>query len=122
SWLQEEDRRIAHLIARRGGERAWRVRDALGEALSQELGIVRTRESMARALEGIQALRVRAEQVSLDDRGRVFNTDLIQALELTSLVELAETIVAGALAREESRGAHYRSDYPKRDDAHWLVH
>ncbi|HZS12238.1 MAG TPA: FAD-binding protein [Nitrospirales bacterium] len=122
SWLQEEDRRVAQLIARRGGERAWRVRDALGEVLSQELGIVRTRESMARALEGIQALRVRAEQVSLDDRGRLFNTDLIQAFELTSLVELAETIVAGALAREESRGAHYRSDYPKRDDAHWLVH
>ena len=66
--------------------------------------------------------KVRAARVRLDDRGQVFNTDLITALELGSLVELAETVVAGALAREESRGAQYRSDFPRRDDTNWLRH
>ncbi|MEC4669539.1 MAG: succinate dehydrogenase/fumarate reductase flavoprotein subunit, partial [Nitrospirota bacterium] len=70
----------------------------------------------------IQDLKVRASRVWLQDHGKIFNTDLIQALELRSLVEIAETIVAGALAREESRGAHYRSDFPRRDDENWLKH
>jgi succinate dehydrogenase/fumarate reductase flavoprotein subunit len=77
---------------------------------------------MAEALASIQALKVRAERVRVEDNDRAFNTDLISALELGSLVELAEAVVAGALAREESRGAHYRSDFPKRDDARWLTH
>ena len=58
----------------------------------------------------------------MQDKGQVFNTDLIQALELQCLVGLAETIVVGALAREESRGAHYRSDFPTRNDEAWLRH
>ena len=77
---------------------------------------------MVEALSLGRALKVRAERVHLEDKSRTFNTDLISALELGSLVELAETVVAGALAREESRGAHYRSDFPKRDDARWLTH
>ncbi len=64
----------------------------------------------------MRELRQRAAAVTVQDKGRVFNTDLIQALELQCLIELAETIVAGALAREESRGAHYRSDFPTRND------
>jgi succinate dehydrogenase / fumarate reductase, flavoprotein subunit len=70
----------------------------------------------------VRELQQRAAAVTVQDKGRVFNTDLIQALELQCLVELAETIVAGALAREESRGAHYRSDFPTRNDAVWLRH
>jgi succinate dehydrogenase / fumarate reductase flavoprotein subunit len=70
----------------------------------------------------VRAIKARAARVRLDDRGSVFNTDLITALELGSLVDLAETVVAGALARKESRGAHYRADFPKRDDANWLKH
>ena len=58
----------------------------------------------------------------VQDKGRVFNTDLIQAFELQSLLDVAETIVVSALARQESRGAHYRSDFTKRDDVHWLKH
>jgi succinate dehydrogenase / fumarate reductase flavoprotein subunit len=58
----------------------------------------------------------------VQDKGRVFNTDLLQAFELQSLLDVAATIVASALARQESRGAHYRSDFPKRDDAQWLKH
>jgi succinate dehydrogenase/fumarate reductase flavoprotein subunit len=58
----------------------------------------------------------------VQDKGRIFNTDLIQALELQCLLEIAETIVVGALGREESRGAHYRADFPKRNDTAWLRH
>ena len=60
--------------------------------------------------------------VHVQDKGHIFNTDLIEALELQSLLDIADSIVMGALARQESRGAHYRGDYPKRDDANWLRH
>jgi succinate dehydrogenase / fumarate reductase flavoprotein subunit len=120
--LRQEEARLHRLMDNRGAERAWQVRDALGTVMSTNLGLFRTRESMAGALRQIRELKARAEQVTLQDKGRIFNTDLIQALELDCLVEIAETIVAGALAREESRGAHYRSDFPKRDDGTWLRH
>src|SRR5205823_14920694 len=89
---------------------------------SPRLGPGRTKDTMAEALVHVKRLKARAEQVRLDDHGKIFNTDLVTALELGSLVELAETVIVGALAREESRGAHYRSDFPKRDDAQWLKH
>jgi succinate dehydrogenase / fumarate reductase flavoprotein subunit len=120
--LRREAARIARLTKSEGLERAWQVREELGRVLTQHLGLVRTRDRIAEALAAVQALKARAANVRLDDKGRVFNTDLIAALELGSLVELAETVVVGALAREESRGAHYRSDFPKRDDANWLRH
>lgn len=117
-----ETARLHRLLANRGPERAWQVRDELGKIMSLNLGIFRTQQSMKEAQETLRALKVRAAYVLVQDKGQVFNTDLIQALELQSLVELAETIVAGALARQESRGAHYRSDFPSRDDANWLKH
>src|SRR3989454_981001 len=120
--LQREDARIAKLLKNDGGERPWQVREELGKVLASHLGLERTKDRMIEALVAVQAIKARAARVRLDDRGRVFNTDLITALELGSLVDLAETVVAGALARKESRGAHYRADFPKRDDANWLKH
>jgi len=120
--LQREDRRIADLLKNDGPDRPWHVREELGRTLSQRLGLVRTKDTMAEALVHVKRLKARAEQVRLDDRGKIFNTDLVTALELGSLVELAETVIAGALARQESRGAHYRLDFPKRDDINWLKH
>lgn len=120
--LAEEQARVERLLSQSGGERAWQVRQELGATLSTNLGIFRTKESMTAAGSQVRELRQRAAAVTVQDKGRVFNTDLIQALELQCLVELAETIVAGALAREESRGAHYRSDFPTRNDAAWLRH
>jgi succinate dehydrogenase / fumarate reductase flavoprotein subunit len=121
AYRADQDR-IARLQASQGSQRAWQLRDELGRLMSTNLGIFRTKESMALALEEVRRLREQARHVRLHDHGRVFNTDLIQALELQSLVDIAETIVAGGLAREESRGAHYRSDFPKRDDTTWLTH
>lgn len=120
--LQREQGRIAALMKNGGPERPWQVRDELGRVLALHLGLVRTKDRMTEALSLVRALKARAERVRLEDKGRAFNTDLISALELGSLVELAETVVAGALAREESRGAHYRSDFPARDDVRWLRH
>jgi succinate dehydrogenase / fumarate reductase flavoprotein subunit len=120
--LRAEEARIKKLMANEGSERAWQVRDELGQVMSLNLGIFRTKQSMTEARERVRALKDRADRVFLQDRGKVFNTDLIQALELQSLLDVAETIVAGAMAREESRGAHYRADFPKRDDVTWLTH
>ena len=120
--LAAERARIATLMANKGPERPWQIRDELGKTLSRNLGIFRTKESMAEAVDVVRKLKSRAAHVTLHDHGRVFNSDLIQALELDALLEVAETIVAGALAREESRGAHYRSDFPARDDVRWLKH
>jgi len=117
-----EEERIRRLFHGQGPERAWQVRDDLGRVMSQNLGIFRTNASMREALDQIRTLHGRAGRMAMQDRGRVFNTDLIHALELYSLLDIAETIVAGALAREESRGAHYRSDFPARNDADWLKH
>jgi succinate dehydrogenase / fumarate reductase flavoprotein subunit len=120
--LRSEETRIRLVMESRDGERAWQIRDELGQVMSQNLGIFRTQKSMMAARERLQELKARAGNLMLQDHGRVFNTELIQALELQCLIDVAETIVAGAMAREESRGAHYRSDYPRRDDAGWLKH
>jgi succinate dehydrogenase / fumarate reductase, flavoprotein subunit len=120
--LKTEAARIATLMSNPGPERAWQIREELGKTLSQNLGIFRTKESMTQALHSVRTLKERAARIMLQDHGKVFNADLIHALELDSLLDVAETIAAGGIAREESRGAHYRSDFPTRDDGQWLKH
>ena len=90
--------------------------------MSLNLGIFRTRQSMRETLTVLQALKTRAQQMCVQDKGQIFNTDLIQALEVQCLLEIAQTIVVSALGREESRGAHYRADFPTRNDGAWLRH
>jgi succinate dehydrogenase / fumarate reductase flavoprotein subunit len=120
--LTTEQHRVQRLLAQEGPVRAWQIREELGQLMSLNLGLVRTHESMSAALSALTALTYRAASVTVQDKGRVFNTDLVQTFELQSLLDVAETIVASALARQESRGAHYRSDFPVRDDQHWLRH
>lgn len=117
-----EQARVQRLLAQEGTVKAWQIREELGQTMSLNLGLVRTQESMSVARSVIAELTRRVASVTLQDKGLVFNTDLIQALELQCLLDVAETIVVSAIARQESRGAHYRSDYPKRDDANWLIH
>jgi succinate dehydrogenase / fumarate reductase flavoprotein subunit len=120
--LRTEQRQVEQLLKSEGSVRAWQLREELGRTMNQNLGIFRTQASMTEALKTVQKLRAKLPLLALHDRGKIFNTDLIGALELHSLLDVAETIVASALAREESRGAHYRSDFPARDDANWLKH
>jgi len=109
-------------LTQEGPVRAWQIREELGQVMSLNLGLVRTHNSMSDAISAVEALTHRAAALTVQDKGHVFNTDLVQAFELQSLLDVAETIVVSALARQESRGAHYRSDFPARDDQHWLRH
>ena len=126
--LGEEEDRIYGLTREEkeeggdGEERVHRLRSRLCGLMTRRAGIFRDRDGLTEALEAIRGLRERYPRVSLQDRGRVFNTELCLALELGYLLDLAEVVVASALARTESRGSHYRVDYPKRDDAAWLRH
>ena len=120
--LTAEQARVQRLLAQEGSVRSWQLREELGQTMSLNLGLVRTQESMSAAISAISVLTQRAASMTVQDKGLVFNTDLVQALELECLLDVAETIVTSALARQESRGAHYRSDYPVRNDRQWLKH
>jgi succinate dehydrogenase / fumarate reductase flavoprotein subunit len=120
--LQAEREKVERLLTRKDGERIGPLREDLGAAMTDHLGIFRDRDRMRKALQRIREVRQRYETIYLEDRGKIFNTELTNALELGSLIDLAETIVVGAIAREESRGSHYRTDFPNRNDAAWLKH
>ena len=123
SALSDAQRELDTLLGRAEGERPWRIRDELGETMHENFGIFRREEQMQRQGEIVAGLRERFEHVVVDDKGAVFNNDLTQALELGFLLELADCMVVGGLARKESRGAHARPyDYPNRDDANYMKH
>ena len=90
--------------------------------MDSQVGVFRTGSDLEAALNKIKELKQRLPATRVRDRGRVYNTDLLSALEVDNLLDLAEVIVAGGLARTESRGAHSRRDFPKRDDVNWLKH
>ncbi|NWF72183.1 MAG: FAD-binding protein, partial [Nitrospirae bacterium] len=120
--LSIEQHRVHRLLRQEGTVRAWQIREQLGQVMSLNLGLVRTHDSMSTAISALAALTHRAAAVTVQDKGQVFNTELVQAFELQCLLDVAETIVISALARQESRGAHYRSDFPARNDQDWLRH
>jgi succinate dehydrogenase / fumarate reductase, flavoprotein subunit len=90
--------------------------------MTEYCGVFRSEDLMKQGLEQLQSLRQQAQQVYLDDKGTTFNTELLEALELQSLMLVGEIILTGALNRQESRGAHSREDFPARDDANFLKH
>ena len=105
-----------------GKERHAPIRETLQVNMTRYMGVFRNQDDMLKMLAIIKELQERYRQVVVDDRGDVFNLDLIEALELENLLSFSEVIVEGALARQESRGAHFRSDFPKRNDGEWLKH
>ncbi len=113
---------VEGLLTRRSGESVGTMRQELQQVMMDDVSVFRVREGLERARERVQALRRRYAQVAIQDRGHRFNTDLLEAIELGNLLDLALVTVEGALARAESRGAHCREDFPKRDDANWLKH
>ena len=90
--------------------------------MNQYVAVFRTQEGIEEAAKVLENLKERYKTVPVQDKGRIFNTNLLATLELGFMLDCAETIVAGALERKESRGAHTRLDYPNRDDENWMKH
>jgi succinate dehydrogenase / fumarate reductase flavoprotein subunit len=104
------------------GERLAHVRRDLQNTMDANAQVFRTEESLRQALTDIRALQERYRHVSVQDKGKVYNTDQLEALELGFLLDIAEVVVVGALNRQESRGGHFREDFPTRDDAGYMKH
>jgi len=110
------------LLNANGNERVSKIREELQETMSTKVGVFREEKSMLEAKEKLKELRSRFKNIKLDDKSKMYNTDLQEAIELGHMLDYALFIVEGAINRKESRGAHYREDYPKRDDENFLKH
>ncbi|MEO6714839.1 MAG: succinate dehydrogenase flavoprotein subunit [Mycobacteriales bacterium] len=116
------ERMLERLVDNAQGENIAAIRNALQESMDMNAGVYRTEATLKQAQSDIAELRVRYETASIMDKGLRYNTELLEAVELGFLLELAEVLVVSALARNESRGGHYREDYPTRDDANFMRH
>ncbi|MFI5683627.1 succinate dehydrogenase flavoprotein subunit [Streptomyces sp. NPDC051636] len=113
---------IERLHASTGTERVSTLRRELQETMDANVMVFRTEQTIKTAVEKIAELRERYKNVAIQDKGKRFNTDLLEAIELGNLLDLAEVMAVSALARKESRGGHYREDYPNRDDVNFMRH
>jgi succinate dehydrogenase / fumarate reductase flavoprotein subunit len=121
-YAEKAAARIAELMNGKGTESVGRIMAQMQEIMMDKASVFRTAAGLGEALEQIRELQQRYRSIGLTDKGSCFNRDLLDALELGHMLDLAEVIVVGALYRKESRGAHFREDYPARDDAQFLVH
>ncbi len=113
---------VRAVLARRGGENLYELRRQLRAAMDSWVGVFRNAADLQKALDKIREIKARQANAPVADQSRVYNSNLIHALELENLVDLAEVTVVGAIARHESRGAHARRDFAVRDDDQWLKH
>ena len=121
--LADERRMIDEIIGREGGgRRISEIKDELGEMMNEKCAVFRDEAGLTEARSTIRRLKEEASVAGIDDRGTVFNQDVLGAIELGYMLDVAECIVLGALERKESRGAQFRLDYPERNDDEWLKH
>jgi fumarate reductase flavoprotein subunit len=120
----DEQRRLEALPRRpgSGGDRIATIREEMQKTIEESAGIYRNGAALARATGILRGLQERFARVGIDDHSRTFNTELMAAVELGNMLDVAETIVNAAWRREESRGAHQRTDFPARDDQRFLAH
>ena len=113
---------VNQVLSGNGNERAAAIRDTLQDEMMDKAGVFREAKGLEAMQQKLRELHQRYRQVKVEDRGRKYNTELLEVIELGGMIEISEALVAGALARQESRGAHSREDFPKRDDPGWLKH
>lgn len=127
SDLLEGDRKhaediVAEMYNQHGDNDPYEIKRQLWQIMDRDAYVFRNEEGLTRALREIRELEEKSKSIIIKERGNVYNQNLIGAFEMRNLVELAEVVVAGALERRESRGSHFRTDYPKRDDDNFLKH
>jgi succinate dehydrogenase / fumarate reductase flavoprotein subunit len=122
--LHDDTAMIAAIMARprEGARRISEIKEELGATMNAEVAVYRDAEGLDRALEVVRRLKDEAAVAYIDDRGKVFNQDVLGAIELGYMLDSAEAMVVGAIERKESRGAQFRTDFPERDDEQWLKH
>ncbi len=121
--VQEEEKHVFEGVGHGdGSEDVYAIRTDLQKMMDNNVGVYRTGLQLEEALKKIKELKERIKRVKVKDNSRIYNTNLINIIETTNLIDLAEVIVVGGLARTESRGAHSRRDFPNRDDANWGKH
>ena len=120
--IDQERDRIDALLAREDGIHQSTLRSELQRTMTDHVNVFRERAALLTALEDIQEIRARYADVAVFDQSQTFNTDIMHAIEMRNLIDVAEAITLGAIAREEFRGAHWRQEYQERDDEEWLKH
>jgi succinate dehydrogenase / fumarate reductase flavoprotein subunit len=121
--LDDDVAKIDQIIAReRTGRRVSQIKDELGDTMNQYVAVFREQQGLQQAHEIVRRLQEEAKSAYIDDRGTVFNQDVLGAIELSYMLDCAEAIIISAIERKESRGAQFRTDYPARDDEEWLKH
>jgi succinate dehydrogenase / fumarate reductase flavoprotein subunit len=113
---------LDRLLSSQGQERAADLREMLQNEMMEKASVFRDAGTLTTMREKLKEIRSRYANVRIEDRGTKYNTQLLEIFELGVLIDLADVLVEGALARQESRGAHFREDFPKRDDANFLKH
>ena len=124
SRLDDEQRWIDSIVAREPGpgRRVSAIKDELGTAMNRDCAVFRDSEGLERCLDTVRRLKEEEREACIDDRGTVFNQDVLGAIELGYMLDCAEAMVVAAIERRESRGAQFRTDFPERDDEEWLKH
>jgi succinate dehydrogenase / fumarate reductase flavoprotein subunit len=120
--ILRERSRIDQILNRESGERLSEIRDELKDSMFEHFGIFRNEKKMKDGLTKLRSLQKRFSNVSIDNKGSEFNISLIHALELNGMLQISEAVCLGAIARNESRGSHYRLDHPNRNDSEFLKH
>jgi fumarate reductase flavoprotein subunit len=119
---KDEERRLDDLLTKEGRERIADIREEMQRTMEDSAGIYRSGPSLASGEDTLRRLQERIAGVAIEDRSRTFNTERVSALELSNMLDVATAMITSGLRREESRGAHQRTDFPKRDDQQYLAH
>ncbi len=120
--LNRVQAQVEGLLNSKGDERAGAIRKKLQDLMMEHCSVFRTEKHLHLLLDELEEIKARYRAIGIKDRSRTFNTEMLEAVELGHLISIAEVIAHSALQRTESRGAHYREDFPERDDENWLKH